>query len=825
MPQRYEILDFGAHMPIRCTMQHIGNIEPHIHDFFEIIFILSGQCRILVDGQLSTLGPEDIIAVNNHTPHELHSADCVLISVQFEQSMFEQTLPNPQHPDFLCNSAQQGDSAAFFAIRRLIARLVKNNADRQLGYELRNWSLIYELMDVMYNNFRVDGGDAKSAKNYRYSARIGKITSIINKHYTENFTLSQLAEQVHLSAPYLSKFFDQHFGMSFLSYLTQLRLGHAVKMLETSEDTIEAISAESGFPNSHAFVQAFKKEYGVLPSIYRRRSRAVDREEHPTQLPIPEQHDYMAGLKKYLDAPVSSVQPEQVVSCSARVSAKASLRPLRHTWRAMTGVASARDILFADVQEMIRRAQREIGFTYIKFGGIFSDEMRVYSENTDGTPIYSFTYIDKVFDFLLSVGLRPMIQLGFMPRLLAKEPDHRLFNDLVSEPKSNDSWAALVSALVRHLLTRYDEVEVSKWLFSVWHQPDTPYGLYGFTSDAAFYDFYRATWNAVKGCSPSLQFGTPPTFYIARTSYANWYRPFINWCQENGCMPDFLNFNFYDTSLSDRGNGQELFGFVWSMTLGEDPNGLQNFVTQVINEAHQERVADLPVYLSEWNTSPSQQDLLNDTCFKSCYIAKSILENYDRIDSFCYWSLTDWMGEGALPKELFFGGLGLFTVNAIPKASYFVFTLLRQLGDTLIGSGDGWFAARKGDTYQVILYNYRHFSHLYAQGERFDMTFTDRYTPFSPERSMDVHLSLTDVENGDYIIRETIINRQHGSAFDQWLTMGALELDTQEEYTALTASSLPARNKYRATARRHTLELDTMLEMLEVRLLIIEMDK
>ena len=822
MRQRYEILEFSPKLPVRCTMQHIGNVESHLHDFFEIIFVLSGQCRVVIDGQLSTLGPEDIVSINGHTPHELHSADCVIIFVQFEQSQFEQTLPTPQHPDFFCNSAQQGDSAAFGAIRRLIARLVKNNADRQLGFELRNWSLIYELMDVMYKNFRIDSSTPQAARNYRYAARIAGITGIINAHYTENFTLSQLADQVHLSAPYLSKFFDQHFGMSFLAYLTQLRLGHAVDALERSEDTIETISAESGFSNSHAFVQAFKKEYGVLPSVYRRRFRMEKQTGTAGSLPVVEQHDYMAGLKKYLDATPVETMREQVISCSARCSVKAELQTLRHTWRTLTGVDSARDLLFADVQDMIRRIQREIGFSYIKFGGIFSDELRVYSRNADGEAVYNFAYVDKVLDFLLIVDLKPLLQLGFMPELLAKEPGRRLFNDLVSEPKRNEDWAALVTALIRHLLSRYGQAELESWLFSVWHQPDTPHHMFGFSSDAAFYAFYRVTRQAVKDCCPTLRVGTPPTFYIARTEYVNWYRPFLAWCRENGCMPDFLNFHFYDTSLSDSGSGQELFGFVESMTLGKDPNGLRNFVDQVIDESHRERLEGLPIYLSEWNNSPSQQDWLNDTCYKSCYIVKSILENYDRIDSFCYWSLTDLMGEAPLPKELFFGGLGLFTVNGLPKSGYYAFTLLRRLGDVLIGRGDGWFATRQGKSYRILLYNYRHFSHLYAQGERFDMTFTDRYTPFSPEQSLDVHLSLTDVENGEYLVREIVINRRSGSAFDQWVAMGALELDRTEEYETLASRSLPERSKYRADARRHTLELDAMLDMLEVRLLEIE---
>lgn len=180
------------------------------------------------------------------------------------------------------------------------------------------------------------------------------------------------------------------------------------------------------------------------------------------------------------------------------------------------------------------------------------------------------------------------------------------------------------------------------------------------------------------------------------------------------------------------------------------------------------------------------------------------------------------MGEAPLPKELFFGGLGLFTVNGIPKASYYALWLLRQLGNSFVGKGEGWFATKQGNRYMILMYNYRHFSHLYALGERFDMTFTDRYTPFDPVQSLDVHLTLQDVPNGNYVIRETVLNRKSGSAFDQWVNMGALELDTKQEIRTLEALSTPGCSKYIAEATKHTLELDALLEMLEVRLITIE---
>lgn len=86
----------------------------------------------------------------------------------------------------------------------------------------------------------------------------------------------------------------------------------------------------------------------------------------------------------------------------------------------------------------------------------------------------------------------------------------------------------------------------------------------------------------------------------------------------------------------------------------------------------------LPIYISEWNNTPSHQDYLNDTCYKSCYIAKNILENYDRLDGLAYWTLTDLMTEHSQTSNLFFGGLGLFTTNGIPKASYNSLLLLKN---------------------------------------------------------------------------------------------------------------------------------------------------
>ena len=179
------------------------------------------------------------------------------------------------------------------------------------------------------------------------------------------------------------------------------------------------------------------------------------------------------------------------------------------------------------------------------------------------------------------------------------------------------------------------------------------------------------------------------------------------------------------------------------------------------------------------------------------------------------------MAESALPEQSFFGGLGLFTASGVPKAAYYALTLLSRLGDELLDRGEGWFVTRQAGEYRIMLCNYRHFSRLYAHGERFDMTFTDRYTPFSPEQALDVHLCLNNVPDGDYTVRETIVNRRWGSAFDKWVEMGAVEPDTPEELQTLAALSVPMRSRYLARAENKSLQIDALLDPLELRLITL----
>ncbi len=494
-----------------------------------------------------------------------------------------------------------------------------------------------------------------------------------------------------------------------------------------------------------------------------------------------------------------------------------------HSFQVFTSVGRAKEILLAPIQDMLRIIQREIGFQYIKFHGILSDDMIVYDEDEAGTPAYCFTYVDMVTDFLVSIGLKPLIQLSFMPRALAETPERiRFYSPMImGVPKDWNKWEALVHALTMHFLERYGKHEVEQWLFSPWNEPDTDLSMYGFEKVEDFYELHRRSFRAVKSCDRNLRFGgasLQPLFHEEN----NFGRKYFQWCMENDCRPDFFNINYYDLDVShypDRNIWENVANNYLRLSVA--PDSLAHFIDTLKRRIRADGLEKLPVFMTEWNSTALHDDLVSDTCFKSVYIVKNVLENYNKLDSLGYWLLSDLHGEYRASPQLFHGGLGLFTYNGIKKPGYYAYLFLSRMGTEVLKKGDGYFVTRSEKGFQIMLYYYVHFTELYAMGEPFDMTFTDRYTPFPENRKKQMTIHLTGMKNGDYRLKERWVNRNSGSCFDQWVKMGAMPLGSDEMET-LKALSEPQCHMKKISIEEHHYNLHAVLEPLEIRLIELE---
>ena len=322
--------------------------------------------------------------------------------------------------------------------------------------------------------------------------------------------------------------------------------------------------------------------------------------------------------------------------------------------------------LRADWQQQLKRCHDELGFERVRFHGLLSDDVgTVVCE--DGKLVYSFFNADQIFDFLISIGMRPFVELSFMPSALAsgrKTVFHYKSN--VTPPKDYKQWAILIQKLVGHWVERYGIKEVREWNFEVWNEPNLKAFWTGTQKD--YFRLYRFTCDAIKEIDSSLKVGGPAT------AMNEWIEGFRDFCERNRLPLDFISTHHYPTdAFGEPGDDTE-------MQLSKSNRGV---LRQQAQDARR-HAGDFPLYYTEWNSSSNPFDHLHDEPYAAAFIIKSIMDVSGIVDGYSYWVFSDIFEENYFPSLPFHGGFGLLTLPGVAKPTYRAFELLHRLGGELM---------------------------------------------------------------------------------------------------------------------------------------------
>ncbi len=124
------------------------------------------------------------------------------------------------------------------------------------------------------------------------------------------------------------------------------------------------------------------------------------------------------------------------------------------------------------------------------------------AQKANDASVYNFSYIDQIYDGLLANGVRPFVELSFMPAKMASDPKalHPFwYHPNVSPPKDYAVWDAMITALAQHLVERYGLDEVAHWKFEVWNEPNLDFWG-GSPKQATYFELYDHTARALKAC-------------------------------------------------------------------------------------------------------------------------------------------------------------------------------------------------------------------------------------------------------------------------------------------------------------------------------------
>lgn len=781
-------------------MNSVKHIDFHWHKEVEIVYVLHGSVNMYLDQKQYMLHEDDIIVVNSMSVHKIErtSQDNVLLALQFGPELLN------NNAFISCNSALNKDQdAQLYDIKRYLAQMVWEINKKAQGYQSYTMGRLQTLCGCLLRYF-ADGTNPateEGSKDYDYK-RLNRVLTYIDTHYNEKISLQDMAHSEHLSLHYFSHFFTDKIGIPFQKYLTLIRLEKAQAQLAGSEKSISEIALDCGFANVKLFNKYFKEKYGCTPGSYRETS--ADEPERLNRKPQTYEEsssgDYyemdtlnaMVSLYRYLDTGANAAA-QALGSASAELAAERLQLEIRadgptaayeNHWSFTMAAGRAAEGLRDDWRKQLSELRRRIPFRYIRFHGIFNDEMMVYSESEDGTPVYNWSYVDKLYDFLLEQGVRPFVELSFMPSLLARSKETIFWwKGHISPPADPAKWEALVREFIRHCLNRYGAEEVKSWYFEVWNEPDLA-GVCWAGSKEEYFAFYESTVRTIKSVLPELKTGGPAMGYGSLWN-DTWAEEFMEYCRKREVPLDFFSFHIYSEYPRLKVEEERLTKLM-------PPAYYKESMDRLKQKMDTSGYGGVELHITEWNFSLYDRNLLHDTMFMAPFVIYHVMNTLGTAKALAFWSFTDVFEESVVPPSPFYGGFGLINRDGLKKPGYYAFELLQKLGDKLLAKGDGYVATRKSDgSVQVLLYHYVHVDLLFASGDWSELSNLSRYDVFEEKGSKVFDVSL-HLSAGPYKCTSYRLDREHGSVFDEWVRMGAPESLTEEEILYLSSRSGPA---------------------------------
>ncbi|MFC4498322.1 MULTISPECIES: GH39 family glycosyl hydrolase [Streptomyces] len=463
-------------------------------------------------------------------------------------------------------------------------------------------------------------------------------------------------------------------------------------------------------------------------------------------------------------------------------------------WRQCVGTGRIELALRRDYQDSLALLQREIGFRYIRGHGLLSDGMGVHRPYDQGCfrfVHHSFTYVDQVVDAYLELGIRPFLELGFMPEDLASG-DETVFwwRGNVTPPHSYPEWADLVRATLRHLVDRYGLDEVRTWPIEVWNEPNLP-DFWQDADEAAYHRLYEVTARTVKEVDAELRVGGP----AISPGADDWLERFAEFAEHRDVPVDFVSKHAYTS-----GPAQHVpFGV--HQTLAPAHELLDQFATPR-DLLKGTRLAGLPVHITEFNSSYRPDNAIHDTAFHAAYLAPVLAGGGDVADSFSYWTFSDMFEEAGVPTALFHGGFGLLTHRQVRKPTYHLYAFMARMGPELLARGEDHLVTRHPDGRVTVLA----WAPVDPTGE----------TP-GPDRHP-LRLSLPTGGGYEVFVRRSTVDEEHGNAYTAWRHMGSPRSPKPGQLDILHEAAEPARAHRRLPVRDGRTDLDLTLARHEITL-------
>ncbi|WP_460982837.1 GH39 family glycosyl hydrolase [Spirosoma fluminis] len=419
-----------------------------------------------------------------------------------------------------------------------------------------------------------------------------------------------------------------------------------------------------------------------------------------------------------------------------------------------------------------------------------------YREDANGKPIYTWTVVDSIVDTYVKRGMKPLMEIGFMPKDLSAKPEPyehtwsqggNLWTGWTYPPKDYDKWRELVYQWARHSIDRYGRQEVTSWLWEVWNEPDIGYWSGTFDEYCKMYDYAA---DGLKRACPECTIGGPHTTSPRSEKAYSYLTRFIEHCLrgknyatgKTGTPLQYIGFHA-------KGNPEFVDGHI-RMNMGVQLKDIQR-AFEAVNSFPE--LKNIPIIIGECDpegcaacavTRDPKYGYRNGTMYSS-YTASSFARIYELMDRYKVnlRGAVSWSFE--FEDQPWFAGFRDLATNGIDKPVLNVFRMFGKMGGQRVAvqTNNGLNAAgiiatgvrtandvnaiasKNGNSIGVMVWNYH------------DDDMTGPPTP--------IQLTINGLGKNKIQIRHYRVDGQHSNSFETWKSMGSPQQVSADQYKTL----------------------------------------
>ena len=784
------MLNIGVEIKIEQIKKGTTRMEQRV----ELLYLLDGRLGVAFQQGTVYMQKEDVLVINSRDPVSLTVLkEGVLCHVLIERAVFNDLLGTDVY-SFDCDSTQDEDKGRFSKLRRLLNELLRDYLQNGSHVSFSQIVTYFRVLEELSANFLSKAEEQDGESESYGSHRLQMVVNYVQENYNKHISLQDLAEKLYVTDSHLSRVLKRELGVGFREYVNSVRLQHAVDDLLYTDKSIIRVSNDNGFSGVAMFNKVFRETYGMTPTAYKKKFKPQDEMSEESRQEL--KQEVLSNIEEYLDSHPETDTPKVKTSVDVAVSVAKS-RIYTRPWINMINVGTALDLLNSKTQRHLLRLKSELDFAYVRFWGLFLDGMMILPQDPGMDP--NFSRLDEVISFLLSNRMKPFFQLGPKPKIISRSAYKTFSNEQSLRIMNYDEkqWAALVDALMRHLVAHFGGQEVESWIFEMWSPCpwDSPW------ADWYTEERFAAVCRAVKKYVPNAMFGGCEFTHSAHSALMP---EIISTWREKRAVPDYLSYSAFPYMVEE-----DMRDAPTSSRWLTDPNDLMTIIQDAREDMEKAGCTDLGLFITTWNNTISGRNILNDSVYKGAYIVKNAIDAVNSVDMLGYWVCSDSVMEHYDATSLLFGGAGLISKDGMLKPAFYAFSFLKLLKSRMVERGENYIiTCNTHDSYTIVYHNMKNLNYSAYLKPEDEFTYQDLDVLFEDMEPMKFTFRLDGVESGTYNVRFQCVNSQSGSILDEWQKIGGYKEFDREDLTYLNQISIPRRKMFRLRDNKGELTLE-----------------